>query len=180
MKNTVILILSVETLLLASIHNGNGQMVYQIVNDEIVMKETFTVNANADPDKAFQHFFRENNCFLHGTVYNSATRQYTDMILPGLNVTEKYNESRGLVHVDINREGQDITVTLTCNKIRLYFDSVPTRQEYNPATNYPVTAIHDQDKTQITMEDTNTTFESLINAMRRVKTELKKIYTNNI
>ncbi len=176
MKNYILSIFVTVAVLFISLFNTSAQVIYQVIDDKIVMQETFTVDDNTSAEKAFIRFYQDNSASMTGTVYCTANRQYTDMTLPGLNISKDYTESRGLVNVDIKRQGKNITVTLTSDTVVLYFDSISVAHKYNPAVNYPVAPIHDQNMTYITKDDTNATFKSLVNEMLRIKKQIRDTY----
>ena len=169
MKNHILLTLVV---LLCAFQNIRAQMIYQILDEKIVMEETVSVEDNTAIPQVFAHFINQQGGCLPGSFLSRGRSYCADIVSPVLHVSKFSAQSTAVIHFVCHIEQRLVKLRLTSDMVNVYFSNTQLTHRYNPAINYPVIPLHDQNETYIDKEDVDATFKALIKTMRGLKREL--------
>ena len=149
-----------------------AQDVYRVIDEKITMKQEVRPASYTKVSAVVNNFIDGYGGYVKGTYAAGDGHLYADLLTPTLHVTAQDCIVTARVHLDVKSANGYTTISLSCDRVDLYFNNTRLSNHYNPAVVYPIKPFFDQTETMIVKKDVSAVFDRLIAEMRMIKKDL--------
>ena len=166
------ILIAALTLVSFSAVDLHAQDVYRVIDEKITMTQEVRPASNTKVSAVVNNFIDGYGGYVKGSYASGNGHLYADLPAPTLHVTAQNCVVTAKVHLDVRSVNGYTTISLSCDRVDLYFNNTELSNHYNPAVVYPIKPSFDQTETMIVKEDVRTVFDRLIAEMKAIKKDL--------